>query len=113
MRSYGNYDRRYDYQRRTRDRDMDRDNYGARRRDSRGRYMGDDVMEEMYNRYHDYTEGRDSYSRGNYGAKDDTIESLECMLEAIVDFVEVLKQEANSQEEIEIVQKYLRKISEI
>lgn len=114
MRNYGNYNGRYDYEARG------RDNYGARRsRDSRGRYnargnyRGDDSMEEMYNRYQEYSEGREEYNRGNYGAKQNTIESLECMMEAVVDFVEALKQEASGEEEMQIIRKYTRQISEM
>lgn len=121
----------YDMRYRTSGRDMYDDgrygdhmseNYGrGRRRDSRGRYMGrdgyskhrgDDMIDEMYRRYEDYNDGKDQYNRGNYGAKDDTIESLECMMEAVVDFIEALKKDAD-QEELDIIRKYSRKISEM
>ncbi len=40
------------------------DGYGARRRDSRGRYMNDGYMSDGYNRYNaDYS----NYRTGNYG----------------------------------------------
>lgn len=97
---YGNYDRRYD----------DR-SYGARRRDSRGRYMGHDHIDRMYDYYGRYEEGRQDYNRGNYGAKDDTLKSLEYMLESMVDFVEMLKHDAGSQEEMQLIREYTQHIA--
>ena len=99
---YGNYDRRYD--------DM---SYGARRRDSRGRYMGHDKIDRMYDDYGRYMEGRDRANRGDYGAKSDALKSLEYMLESMVDFVEMLKHDATSQEEVQLIQEYTRHIAEM
>lgn len=93
------------------------DEYGRRGRDSRGRYTGrgryrgEDMLDEMYENYGEYSEGREEYGRGNYGAKEDTIESLECMMGAVVDFVEMLKNEAGSQEEMEIIKKHAQKLA--
>lgn len=95
--------------------------YGRRRRDSKGRYMNgrnygegtpEEMIDEMYERYGDYSEGKEQSRRGNYGAKDDTVESLECMMEAIYNFVEALKEDADDDEEIEIIEKYARKIGQ-
>ena len=58
-----------------------RDEYGARGRDSRGRYRGTSYMDRMYNEYGRYEEGREQYNRGNYNAKEDSMKSLEYMLE--------------------------------
>ena len=114
--SYGNYDRE------------EYNGYGrGRRRDSRGRYMesgrynegrgrryrGHDMMDEMYEHYGNYSESRESANRGNYGAKEDTMKSLEYMLESMVDFVEMLKDDASSQEEMELIRHYTKKISEM
>ena len=41
------------------------------------------------------------------------MKSLEYMMQSVVDFVEMLKEEAKSQEEMEIIKKYTRKISEM
>lgn len=113
-----------------------RDEYGeygrGRRRDSRGRYMeggynergnysagrgrryrGHDMIDEMSDHYGNYSESRESANRGNYNAKEDTMKSLEYMLESMVDFVEMLKEEANSQEEMELIRHYTKKISEM
>lgn len=97
-------------------------NYGGRRRDSRGRYMenprdrryrGHDMIDRMYDTYSNYMGDREEMTRGNYGAKDDTMKSLEYMLESMVDFVEMLKKDANSQEEMDLIRKYTREISEM
>ena len=94
-----------------------RGSYGRRSRDSRGRYTGnrpEDKIDEMYMNYQAYSEGREAYGRsGNYGAKEDSIMCLETMLESAVDFFKMLKEEAGSQEETELIHKYARKISEM
>jgi len=91
--------------------------YGRRARDSRGRYMGhrpEDRIDEMYMNYQAYSEGREAYGRsGNYRDKDDSMVCLETMLESMVDFVKMLKEEAGSQEEMELIHKYTKKISEM
>lgn len=83
----------------------------------RGRYSGEDdseeMMNEMYGAHREYRRGKEEYRRGNYGAKDDTMESLECMMESVVDFIEALKKNADSQEEVELIQKYTEEISEM
>lgn len=93
---YGNY-RRDGYD------DM---NYGrGRRRDSRGRYRGHDMIEDMRENYDRYSENR------RYGGKD-TSESLEYMLESIVCFVEMLEEDA-SEQDINLIRKYTRRIAEM
>lgn len=85
--------------------------YGRRGRDMR--YRGHDKLDRMYGEYGRYEEGREQYNRGNYGAKDDTMKSLEYMLESMVDFVKMLKEDANSQEEVELIRKYTQKIAQM
>ncbi len=91
--------------------------YGRRSRDSRGRYTGhrpEDRIDEMYMNYQAYSEGREAYGRsGNYSAKEDSMKSLEFMLESAVDLFKMLKEEASSQEEVEMIKKYAHKISEM
>jgi len=41
------------------------------------------------------------------------MKSLEYMLESAVDFFEMLKQDANTQEEINMVRKYAQKIAQM
>lgn len=99
------------------------DNYGRRGRDSRGRYTagsmsnrnyeGEEVINEMYGAYQEYSENREQYGRGNYGAKGDTLQSLEYMLTAVVEFVQMLKRDAQSQDEVRLIQQYTSKISEM
>ena len=86
------------------------DSYGARMRDSRGRYKGHDHLDKMYEHYGRYEEGRGAYNRGNYGAKEDTLHSLEYMLRSVVDFVDMLKEEAVSPEEMNLIHRYLQMI---
>lgn len=114
---YGNYDMMDNYGRRDYD-----DSYGRRRRDSRGRFMergrdrkyrGEEPMEDMYENYHMYLDGKDQYDRGNYGAKEDTMKSLKYMLESVVCFFDMLKEDATSQDEVELIKKYAREISEM
>ena len=111
---YGNYGRD----------EYGRENYGrGRERDSRGRfkeggsygrrYRGDEMLDEMYKGYQGYSEGREEYGRGNYGAKEGTMKSLEYMLQSVTEFLEMLKQDANSQEEMQLIQEYTRHISEM
>ena len=90
------------------------ENYGRRGYDAR--YRGtrpEDKIDEMYMNYQAYSEGREAYGRGNYGAREDSMMCLETMLESMEDFVKMLKEEASSQEEIELIRKYVKKISEM
>lgn len=111
--------------------------YGRRRRDSRGRYMEGDYnergggrgrgrgnyghympypevyMDRMMDGMEGYMEGRNQYNRGNYGAKGQTVESLEKMLEGIVAFVEDIQQDPEQKEEKEVVNHYIRKLKEM
>ena len=112
----------------------DDDMYGARRRDSRGRYMeGRDGMrgsmprrggyghhmpmeyfDRMMDGYEDYTEGMERYHRsGNYGDHDTGMESLEYMLDGIVGFVEHLQNNMETPEEVELIKKYVKKIKDM
>ena len=112
---YEGYNEYNDYGRRGYGRDeYGRDEYGRRSRDSRGRYTGYGHLDKMYSEYGRYEEGKEQYNRGgNYNAKEDSIKSLEYMLESMVDFVKMLKQDAKSQEEVNLIKEYTRKISEM
>lgn len=91
--------------------------YGARgrgrQRDSRGRYKGHEMIDDMYMEYDNYNEGKEQSRRGSYGAKEDITKSLEYMMESVVCFVEMLMEDAESQEEMEIIRKYSKQISEM
>ena len=91
-------------------------NYSRRRRDSRGRFMegdsyghddGEQMMDEMMGNYQSY---RDNMS---YGAEQDGMKSLNKMLESAYEFVEMLTQDAKSQEEVELIKKWTRKMSQL
>lgn len=93
----------------------DGDTYGRRgvKGTGRGRYRGHESIEDMMDMYEAYSEGKEAYGRGNYGAKDDTMQSLDEMLQSMVEFVDELKRSADNQEELELIKQYTRKISEM
>ena len=93
---YGRYDRR------------GRDSYGRRERDSRGRYRGHDYMDEMYDEYSKYMEGR-----SRYGANEDTRKSLEYMLRSMEDFARMLKEDAGSEEEVQMIRQTAQRIAQM
>ena len=108
-RGYGNYNEGGNY--------SEGGSYGRRMRDSRGRYMargydakyrGEDMIDEMYQNYQGYT-----YGREQYGAEENTMKSLKFMMESVIEFVEMLKKEAGSQEEYEVINKYIKKLSDM
>lgn len=113
---YGNYGR-YD----------DMSYSGGRRRDSRGRYMegssygrrgvpgtgrgryrGEEMMDEMMYHYGNYNEGREQY-----GADEETMKSFKYMLKSFKDYYKHLKQEASSQQEVQMLEDVAREISEM
>ena len=107
--NYGNYNGYNNY-----NNNYGREQYSAYgRRGGDRRYRGHDYMDGMYEGYSRYEEGREQYNRGNYNAKDDTLRSLEYMLESAKDFFGMLKSEANSQEEMQMIREYAKKISEM
>ena len=106
--SYGNYDNygRGNYERDSYGRDM----YSARgrSRDSRGRYRGHDYLDEMHEDYSRYMEGREKY-----GANEDTIKSLKYMLKSMEDFARMLKEDAQSDEEVEMIRQTAQRIAQM
>lgn len=99
--------------------DYGRDDYGygreysrGRSRDSRGRYMGEEIIEDMHESYQDYSAGKDEMIHGNYGAENVTMKSLDYMLKSVHEFIEMLKKDASTPEEMELIRKYTRKIGE-
>lgn len=80
----------------------------GRERDSRGRYKGYEMLEEMENSYGAYSEGRD-----RYGADKETMESFKYMLKSFKDYYKHLKQEASSQQEVQMLEDVAREISEM
>lgn len=91
------------------------ENYGRRgvKGTGRGRYRGEEMMDEMYGAYMDYNDGKEEYNRsGSYGAKEDSTRSLEDMMMSITDCVTMIFQEAEPEEK-EIIRKHIRKMSEL
>lgn len=110
--SYSHYDEDEQYGRRG----VPGSGRGRRRRymeRGRDRRYGEQKIDEMYGAYQDYSEGKEEYNRGNYGAKGGTMKSLDYMLKSVVQFIEMLKEDASSQEEIDMIKHYSRKIAEM
>ena len=74
----------------------------------RDRYRGEEMIDEMAYHYGNYSDGKEMY-----GADGDTLESFKYMLKAFKDYYKHLKQEASSQEEVQLLEKTAREISEI
>lgn len=94
-------------------------NYG-RMRDANGRYMGgeaerksEEFLEALNEHYGNYAASSNSYSRGNYGAQQDSMQSLNAMLESVVDFIAMLKREAKTPDEMDLIKRYAMTISEM
>lgn len=112
---YGNYEEDYPNYGRRGMPGTGRGNYGRRGvpGTGRGRYRGEDMLEDMHEMYSEYSDGKEEYNRGNYGAKDDTMRSLDYMLKSVVQFMQMLEEDASSDEEMQLIKKYARKISEM
>ena len=80
---YGNYGNYGEY---------GRDSYGRRGRDMK--YRGDDELDRMYGEY-----GRYQESRQRYGAGEETDKSFHYMVKALEDFIKVLYEEAEGQQQ--------------
>ena len=81
-----------------------RDNYGRRGRDMR--YRGDDYMDRISEHSGRYEEGRQ-----RYGANEETQKYLKYMLESMEDFARMLKDEAKSQEEVQMIRETAQRIA--
>ena len=83
-----------------------RDSYGRRVVDSR--YRGHDHLDRMYSEY-----GRYNESRERYGNNEDSKKSLKYMLESMEDFARMLKEDAQSQEEIQMIKQTAQRIAQM
>ena len=70
-------------------------------------------VESMNGSYRNYEAARYEYNNGNYGAKEDGLKELDYMMHAAMKFIKMIKEEATSPEEQEIVRKHIMKISEM
>lgn len=99
----GNYGRRGNYRE-----GYQEGNYGRRMRDSKGRFRGHEMIDEMDRRYSNYSEGREQY-----GAEGKSIEELEYMMDAVYDLIKMLKQDVRSQKEMQIIDKGIKKLENV
>ena len=110
--NYGEYDRSYGGGRRrdSRGRYMEGGSYGRRgvKGTGRGRYRGEEMMDEMAYHYGNYNEGREQY-----GADEETMKSFKYMLKSFKDYYRHLKEEASSQQEVKMLEDVAREISEM
>ena len=113
---YGNYGRYDDMsysggrRRDSRGRYMESGSYGRRGvpGSGRGRYRGEEMMDEMMYHYGNYNEGREQY-----GADEETMKSFKYMLKSFKDYYKHLKEEASSQQEVKMLEDVAREISEM
>jgi len=94
---YNDYGRRYS-------------NYGEEygRRGVDSKYRGYGHLDRMYNDY-----GRYEYGRERYGHNEDTKRSLKYMLESMEDFARMLREDAQSQEEIQMIRETAQRIAQM
>ena len=72
----------------------------------RGRYRGEDMMDEMYRAYNDYM---DSSEYGNYGTSE-SMQKIEIMADSLIDFIHHIKKEAKTPEEKQLIDEKLQEI---
>ena len=75
--------------------------------DSYGHDEGGEILGDMMDSYQGYRDGM------SYGAEQDGMKSLNKMLESAYEFVEMLTHDAKSQEEVELIKKWIRKMSQL
>lgn len=80
--------------------------YGRRGYDAK--YRGYDHIDRMGENYGRYMEGRE-----RYGANEDTKKSLEYMLRSAEDFFRMLKEDAQSQEEVMMIKETAQRIAQM
>lgn len=110
--NYGNYYGNYGGRRAGYD-SYGRGNYGNysesyNRRGYDSRYRGHDHIDRMYDDYGRYME-----SRERYGANEDTMKSLKYMLESMEEFARMLREDAQSQEEVEMIRQTAQRIAQM
>ena len=91
--TYGNYGNYGEY---------GRGSYGARGRDMK--YRGDNELDRMSNEYGRYME-----SRSRYGASEETDKSYHYMIKALEDFIKVLYEEADNEQQKNMLRETLQR----
>lgn len=72
----------------------------------RGRYRGEDMMDDMYRAYNDYMDGAEY---GNYGTSE-SMQKIEIMADSLMDFIHHIKKEAKTPEEKQLIEEKLREV---
>ena len=106
---YGEYGRRpgYDSYGRREYGNYGEGSYGRRGYDMK--YRGHDYLDRMSENY-----GRYEYGRERYGASsEETKRSLKYMLESMEDFARMLREDAQSQEEVEMIRQTAQRIAQM
>ncbi len=73
----------------------------------RGRYRGEEMMDEMAYHYGNYSES------GQYGAEGESMEALSNLMESAYEYFKELKENANSPEEIKMMEHYFKKMGQM
>lgn len=109
--SYGEYEGNYSGGRRrdSRGRYMEGGSYGRRgvKGTGRGRYRGEEMMDEMAYHYGNYNEGR------QYGAEGEAMEALSNLMESAYEYFKELKENANSPDEVKMMEHYFKKMGQM
>ncbi len=72
-----------------------------------GRYRGEEMMDEMMYHYGNYSEG------SSYGAEGEAMESLSNLMESAYEYFKELKENANSPDEIKMMEHYFKKMGQM
>lgn len=75
--------------------------------------LPEDRIDEIFTNYRAYSENKEHSERSISSVNKDSMMCLENMLVSVVDFVKMLKNEASTQEELDLIHKYIRKLNEI
>ena len=73
----------------------------------RGRYRGEEMMDEMMYHYGNYSES------GQYGAEGESMEALSNLMESAYEYFKELKENANSQDEVKMMEHYFKKMGQM
>lgn len=85
----------------------------GRSRSYGGHDEGEEMLEDMRESYSAYSESRNAYNRGNYGAGQESMKALEDTMELFTEFTQKMIQEVDSPEAKQIIRKHLRRISQM
>lgn len=73
----------------------------------------EDSIDTMFMNYRAYSENKEMNDRSVSSINKDSMMCLENMLISVVDFIKMLKTEASTQEEIDLIHKYIRKLNDM